>query len=248
MPDYFQTSCQLHSWGERYPDGIACLGRAGIEGFEIGSKFLLRYERGVERWRALVKDGRMKVSAVYEFGHFDNWPRRREIYLHHDRLGRLMEQAGIPLVVLGPGIQFYRNRTPQNVLRMIQMVDETARRYEAHGVKAGIHPHWGHCIFTEDDIDLVMERVQAPIGLVPDLGHLAAAGVDLFRLLRKYVARTPCIHLKDGCDTDFVRLFRYLRQSRYGGWLTLETEGAPSASPEQAFHSMLTHLRQLKVL
>ena len=265
----WQLSCQINLWGDRYEDGMAYLSNTAITAVELGSNILMRYEHEAGKWMELVERHRLAISAVYEFGHFDNWNRRREIYLHHDRLASLLERSAINTVVLGPGLIMQRHRTTQDEGRLLRSILEVSKRYEAHGVNVAIHPHWAHCIFMEDEIDRLMENTPNRIGLVPDLGHIAEAGMDILSLLQKYISRIPCIHIKDYkplvtpptriyerrmsfCEVgqgvaNFPRLFRMLQKEGYKGWLTLEMENAKAGSPENVIHSMIDYLGGLEV-
>jgi inosose dehydratase len=265
----FHVSCHLGLWGHRYPEGLRLAAQSGFRAIEIGSKFLLAYENRLGDWLRLTADSEVRVSAVFEFGHFDHWNRRREIYLHHDRLGRLLENAGISSVILGPGMKLHKVSSPQDRLNRIGMVSEIAKRYEAHGVSVGIHPHWGHCIFTRDEIDHVMEHVREEIGLVPDLGHTAEADIDILELLSSYLARVPCLHVKDFrrlahtgtrrydrktrfCglgegESNIKELMQFLKDRAYDGWLTAEVEDG-ECSPEATIRYMSDYMITMQAM
>jgi inosose dehydratase len=263
-----RVSCHLGLWGERFQEGMQFVGQTGFNAIEIGSKFFLSYEQRLNEWRQLTAESGVEVSAVYEFGHFDRWDKRREIYLHHDRLAHVLERAGIQAAVLGPGIKFHKHDAPQDRHHLIAMVSETAKRYQAHGVNVGIHPHWGHCIFTLQEIDYVMQHVPDAIGLVPDLGHTAEANIDILALLSRYQSRIQNIHLKDykrieGAknvkiqrDTKFCELgegesniremMQLLQEQAYSGWLTAEVEDSQTA-PEISVRSTKVYFEKMKM-
>ncbi len=267
--EVLRYSCQLSLWGNRYRDGMNSLRNSIVSGIEVGSVILMRYERDPAAWLDMTEEYGLHTSAVYEFGHFNNWPKRREIYLHHDRVGALLRKLHIPLVILGPGIRFQKHRSPEDNERLLRMVAEIAKRYEAHGVHMAIHPHWGHCIYEGDEIHMVMAHTAQSVGLVPDLGHIAEAGIDFMNMLQMYLDRMPCIHLKDFkrlptapsgphqrrfgfCEMgrgegNIIQIITYLQQTGYSGWLTLEAEEEVRDMPEQAAAQMLQYVSQLGV-
>ncbi|MBV6713650.1 sugar phosphate isomerase/epimerase family protein [Paenibacillus chitinolyticus] len=192
-----KVSCQLTPWGEAYRTGLKELAALDVTYVEIGSRLLLPFEREINRWRELLNETGHSVSGVFEFGHFAGWNRRREIYLHHDRLARMLESAGIGRVILGPGIRLKRSWTEEDRHRMMAMVTEIHKRYSFYGVAADIHPHISHCIYTREEIDYVMERAPDDLGLVPDVGHLHEAGIAMRDLLERYGPRITALHVKD---------------------------------------------------
>lgn len=262
-------SCQMTLWGNRYKEGMHGLRGTLVQGIEIGSAILMRYEQDSSAWISLMAQYGLRTSAVYEFGHFNNWPKRREIYLHHDRLAALLARTDIPLAILGPGIRFQKQRTPEDDERLLRMIAEIAKRYEAHGVRMAIHPHWGHCIFTLDDIQLVMAHTPPMVGLVPDLGHIAEAEADILPILHAYLDRIPSIHLKDYkssatppvephkrrlrfCEmgrgeANVPGIVSYLERAGFTGWLTLEAEEDIASTPENAMRDMLDYVCRLGV-
>jgi inosose dehydratase len=66
------------------------------------------------------------------------------------------------------------------------------------GVRPVLHPHAGTYVEHPDEIDRLLEALDASeIGLCIDTGHSAYAGIDPVALLRRYGDRTEYLHLKD---------------------------------------------------
>ncbi|SEF85764.1 sugar phosphate isomerase/epimerase [Paenibacillus sp. UNC499MF] len=264
-----KVSCQLTPWGEAYRDGLKELAALDVAYIEIGSRLLLPFEREISRWRELLDETGHSVSGVFEFGHFAGWNRRREIYLHHDRLARMLEPAGIGRVILGPGIRLKRGWTGEDRLRMVAMVAEIHKRYSFYGVAAAIHPHISHCIYTQEEIDYVMERAPGGLGLVPDVGHLHEAGIGMRHLLKRYGPRITALHVKDarpaesgpgnarpgsrksvftelgGGTLDLPSLLQDLIAHDFRGFLTLEMDEV-SCPPGEAVRLSLDVLEREK--
>ncbi|WP_128893898.1 sugar phosphate isomerase/epimerase family protein [Longirhabdus pacifica] len=241
-----KLSCQLSPWGSEHQQGMACMQDNNIHHIEVGSNLLWKYERDIPAWKELLLSYQLQVSAVFEFGHFDSWSRRREIYWHHDRLASMLAKSQIPLVILGPGLKYNKVHTVETAQHVMQMINEIAKRYDDKGIKTAIHPHFGHCIFTKSEIDAVMDGVASHIGLIPDIGHLAEANIDILSFIRNYFPRIFAIHLKDYVkinpvpnkkiqrkvkfvplgqgNFDFFSLFQLLKQKDFTAWLTLEMD------------------------
>ncbi len=66
------------------------------------------------------------------------------------------------------------------------------------GMHAVFHPHVGTYVETRAEIDRLCAKTDpALIGLCPDTGHLAYAGVSPEDIFRDYAARIGYVHLKD---------------------------------------------------
>ncbi|MFD2673354.1 sugar phosphate isomerase/epimerase family protein [Marinicrinis sediminis] len=251
------TACQIAIWGDQLERGLEAASYGNIEAVELGSRQILPFEQTHERGKELFAKWNLTPLAVYEFGHFDSWSKRREIYLHHDRIAALLHLLGIPNVVLGPGIRFSKKRDVQEREHQLRMVTEIAKRYQHNGISVHVHPHFGHCIFTLQDIQDLIEGAGEIIRLLPDLLHLAEARIDIPDFLSTYASYIDMIHVKDythrqgdrlhhhhrlteSCSMGTgdaplqdVRAFaRQLAQSS-AKWLTLEYERNQPPEPEE---------------
>ena len=83
----------------------------------------------------------------------------------------------------------------QHCLSVIKRFSDAAKKY---GLKTGLHPHVNTYCMYEEEIDHVMNNLGPDVvGLVPDTAHMAAAGADPLRVMRKYADRICFTHLKD---------------------------------------------------
>ncbi len=125
------------------------------------------------------------------------------------------------------------------------------------GMRAVFHPHVGTFVETRNEIDRLCALTDPELlGLCPDTGHLAYAGVDPESIFVDYASRVWYVHLKDvdaaaleivraerldfaaavqrglfvplgdGC-VDMDRIFGSLRAASYDGWIIVEQD-APS--------------------
>lgn len=193
---------QVGMWKDQVEEALHWAGQTPIKAVEIGGSQLEVYEQHPDKLRAIAQRNQVDIVAVYEFGHFDLWNRRRGLYLFHEQRARLMQQAGIPAVVLGPGLQMVRQRLPEDERRMQQVMSEIIERYSQYGIRTSIHPHWGHCIFREEEIARLMESTDVRVQLVLDTLHTAEGDMSMQSLLDRYCGRVSAIHFKDYSHVD----------------------------------------------
>lgn len=80
----------------------------------------------------------------------------------------------------------------------------------ARGMRAVFHPHVGTYVETRAEIDRLCQMTDpALIGLCPDTGHLAYAGVSPEDIFTDYAVRVGYVHLK---DVDGAKLARVRRE------------------------------------
>ena len=66
------------------------------------------------------------------------------------------------------------------------------------GIEVCFHPHYGTCVFTENDIDAFLARTdRANVSLCLDTAHTCLAGMGPAAAVRKYAERIGYMHLKD---------------------------------------------------
>jgi inosose dehydratase len=131
------------------------------------------------------------------------------------------------------------------------------------GMQTVFHPHVGTYVETRSEIDrLCASTNPALVGLCPDTGHLAYAGVRPEEIFADYASRIKYVHLKDvdagkleavrAGGIDFVnavrmglfvelgtgmagigRIIEHLQSADYAGWLIVEQD-APANPLESA--------------
>lgn len=78
-------------------------------------------------------------------------------------------------------------------IRCVNYMNETCNRF---GVRSAIHNHLGSCVETQDQLDRFL-RECPDSGLLLDIGHLGAAGGNVFEIFDRYADRICAVHLKD---------------------------------------------------
>ncbi len=75
---------------------------------------------------------------------------------------------------------------------------EIARaRCAEQGLRASFHPHAATYVESPEEIDAILERTPAELGLCLDTGHTVVGGGDPVEIVRRYADRLVHLHLKD---------------------------------------------------
>lgn len=90
---------------------------------------------------------------------------------------------------------------PMNVW-MLDKTCEIANRLgeyaKSKGVTVCFHPHYGTCVFSQEDIDYFAAHVNPEyVSFCIDTAHTTLAGIDPCDLIRQYGDRIAFMHLKD---------------------------------------------------
>jgi inosose dehydratase len=151
--------------------------------------------------------------------------------------------------------------------RFTARLDELGARLRDAGLGLSYHHHMGTVVQTEDEVDRLMERCGASVGLLLDTGHLTFAGGDPVRAAMRHGARITHVHCKDvrrhvlerslnrdcsfldavldcvftvpgdGC-VDYPAVLAALERANYRGWLVVEAEQDPSVAPSAHYANL----------
>jgi inosose dehydratase len=121
---------------------------------------------------------------------------------------------------------------------LLVCANAVARRAAAKGVRCTYHPNSppGSIYRTAEDYEILLAGLdRAVLGYAPDLGHIAAGGMDPLTIVKKYRAQVNHVHFKDmGRDgkwaamgegvIDFTGVVSFLHATGYAGWIMVEDE------------------------
>ncbi|WP_432875384.1 sugar phosphate isomerase/epimerase family protein [Kribbella sp. CA-245084] len=193
------------SLAPEFAEQLALVKKSGFDGVMAA----VPADLSVSQYRELVQDAELTLAPGYfvcrsdgrDGTEADVLANAREVALQHAELG-------IADVGLGMGMK----KEAVRVLHPAQGYDADASRLEsvteligkiadvmtAEGVRPALHPHIGTWVETDAEGRAVLEAI-APekLGLLPDTGHLAWAGVDVRALISDYADRVPFVHVKD---------------------------------------------------
>lgn len=164
---------------------------------------------GVSQYRELVADAGLTLAPGYfvcrsdgrDGTEADVLASARQVALQHAELGIADVGLGMGMKkeavrVLHPG-QGY-DADASRLASVTELLGKIAEVMTAEGVRPALHPHIGTWVETDAEGRAVLEAI-APekLGLLPDTGHLAWAGVDVRALISDYADRVPFVHVKD---------------------------------------------------
>lgn len=188
-------SYSLLPWRQHAAEGIRLLARYGWTYCEASEGTILG-DAGQHFADELARN-EVAVSAVYAFLACSSPGREREMYWHHSRIAAEMRRSGYRSVILGPADVLRGAPQEEDLRRFVRITGETAARYRDAGIRVAVHPHLGSPLFLSGSIERAMEELAEDIGLVPDCGQLAEAGIPPASLIRRFGPRIHAIHLKD---------------------------------------------------
>lgn len=91
-----------------------------------------------------------------------------------------------------------RPTNPEMVNTMCKIANELGEYAKSLGVTLCFHPHYGTCVFSQEDIDLFLANTNPEyVSLCVDTAHSVLAGIDPAALIQQYKDRVAYIHLKD---------------------------------------------------
>ncbi|MEA2226574.1 MAG: inosose dehydratase [Solirubrobacteraceae bacterium] len=249
-PSPIRFGCQTYSWqmrGDAYKgrlDHMATVAaESGFQGIEPEVIMLGGYSDPGRAAEALDEAGLELTALAYAA----DWRAARETPAEREEADRfiafLERFPATPLVVVQlPGADRQNLRERQK--NAIACMDAVARRAAAAGVRATVHPNSppGSAFRTAEDYERLLDGLDPElIGFTPDVGHLAAGGMDPLEVITRYRDRVDHVHFKDiDADgtwaptgegrIDFPGIVAHLRDTAYSGWIVFEDE---SPSVEQ---------------
>jgi inosose dehydratase len=247
-------ACQTYSWqmsGERYRgriDHIAAVAAdAGFAGIEP-EVFMLGEFRDAMRMSSVLAGTGLALAAVAlacEWKHGVETDTERRVA--DETISFLASFPGAKLVLAQlPGAD--RSDLAVRQKYAIQCLDSVARRALEAGLDVSVHPNSppGSLFRTSEDYKVLLDRLAPEIGFTPDVGHVAAGGMDPLETVKRYRERIDHIHFKDihgdgswaatgNGRIDFPSIVSYLARTDFEGWIVFEDEsGEARQDPDAA--------------
>lgn len=235
---------------------LAEAAQAGYQGIEMGRKF------------PKTVDAMLQSLGAYGLALTSGWTNcfvrqntvKEELLNLKEHL-HLLQGCGCQVVILcevsdavyqsGVGLSQrpkLKNRDWEQFINKLSLLAECI--WAEYGLRISYKPHIGSTVHALDDIEKLMMMTNDYVGLLCDTGHLAYAGIDIFRVIQDYGSRINHVHLKDirpdalyqakkedwpflksipaGCFTvpgdgviDFHQVIHLLTQAQYAGWLVV---------------------------
>lgn len=199
-----------------YPGVLAQVREAGFSAVMmevLDTQTLQSYERMVRDAGLVLAPGYASVALPEDLGVLLA-PGSAEEVRWYDSIRRKAEESnyfGLDTVFLAPEMSWApgtRRTLEQTAVgadfdsarldRVIDILGTAAEVLGQEGVRAGLHNHVGTWIETEEEIERALAAIPSSLlGASFDIGHLAWAGIDPVRMLKRHADRLVDVHLKD---------------------------------------------------
>ncbi len=254
--------------------------QAGYSGVEKGGKFPM----DPKILKPLMEDHQLDLVSGWFSG------RLLEVTIEEEK-SRIKEQLalyqamGCPVMVYAETVGTVQGLIETPVSERPKLTKDQIRRYgekltkfaeflKAEHCPMTFHHHMGTVIEIEEEIDLLMENTDEPVGLLLDTGHLTFAGGDVTATTERWGKRINHVHTKDirkdvlkklkaenwsflkgvleGVFTvpgdgsiDFGPFMKSLKTIGYSGWVVIEAEQDPKkANPLKMAEIGMAALRE----
>ena len=259
-----QITYAIWPWGtqtrEQAVEAARDVTSIGYKAFESVKSALYAFDLDHKEYSAMLDSYGLKAVSFYF--HIPAIGEEEKLFGNLDKELSLVAAMGIKIVTLqgthGRPEVMDEAAKRQNLDSMIKFA-KIAKKY---GITTNVHPHVNTYFMFEDEIDYVMENSDPDmLSLAPDTAHIAAAGADPVKVIRKYADRVRFIHLKDyklGDDVtdsgwvdsgvpimtcfhelgkgtvNFPEIFKILDGVNYDGPLCIELDKPPVSNIESA--------------
>ncbi|MWV42196.1 TIM barrel protein [Paenibacillus sp. HJL G12] len=239
------------TWGQNHIKALEEVSMLGYKGIEPWASFALQYEDKPEQLQEILAGYGLEMTALYggtaggQHQRFGNSANRSSIIEYNVRLAKMIAKCGADILVLGPGGIRDQPSTLEELKVAAATMNEVAKRTDALGVKACVHPHLWTELQDENELEILMSLTDPKVVyLAPDSAHLLGAGMDPASMIRTYQDRVAYVHLKDltvkpeitgdihlpyFCElgkgsVDLHGTIEVLNEIDYSGWVTLEVD------------------------
>jgi inosose dehydratase len=235
-------------------DEIAALGYPGIQ-LRGGAYDQFRTDPAALRSRLAARN---LTFVALSSGNLSIDPAREaEMLAMHDAHARFLRDAGGKYLQLIDERPAGRPVTPDDHVRLGNLLSEIGRRAALLGIQVVHHPHMGAITERPDDAERVIAATDpAAVKLLLDVAHWQQGGGDPAAAVRRYRDRLALLHLKDvepvpaspsrpagyrfvelgRGRVDLPAVFDALRDVGYDGWAVVELDSVEGTgrSPQAA--------------
>jgi inosose dehydratase len=238
-------ACQTYSWqmsGEQYRgrlDHIAqVVAEAGFQGLEP-EVYMLGPFVAAGRMQALLSKHDLQLASVAFAAEWQHEVETAAEGIEADKIIRFVRSfPGAKLVLVQlPGAD--RSELEARQHNAIKCINAVGRRALEVGVRPTVHPNSpkGSVFRIATDYEALFASLDPEIGYTPDVGHVAAGGMEPLVTVKTYRDRIDHIHFKDIHEdgrwaatgegvAEFRLITAFLAETGYRGWIVLEDECA----------------------
>lgn len=236
---------QTYSWemlGDKWqgsPDDILdAVAAAGYQGVEFSNVMIGDYWDRPDDFRSALDQRGLELAAfAYAQAGFSDPATYDEDMAGAEKAIRFASQFSVPIGLAGPSSPS-RDDYERKFAQACRFSNEMADRAKKEGVTVAVHPHSHHTslVLTGEEYDRLLEAT-ADSGLMfnPDTGHIIRGGQDPLECFQRHRGWIVHVHVKDVDAegnwqpmgkgvTDFPKLFKWLDETGYQGWVISEEE------------------------
>ena len=234
----YSWEMQRDTWRGSPDDILDTIAAAGYQGVEFSNLMIGDYwDRPEDFRKALGKRGLELAAFAYSGTGFTDPAAYQEDLAGAEKALEFVAQFSAILSIAGPS-SLSPGDFEQKLAQACQFYNEIARQGKKRGITVAVHPHSHHSsiVMNAEQYDRLLAATEASgLMFTPDTGHIVRGGQDPLECFRRHRARIVHVHCKDvdaegkwqqmGEGTcDFPRLFRFLEQTGYTGWVISEEE------------------------
>lgn len=165
---------------------------------------------------------------------------KRECFKETRAQMKFLREMGANATMVCGWFQEKRETYESAFRRLCDQCDEIHEFGEKIGLKPAYHNHMGQGVETEEQITRFLESTK--IGFCPDIGHMAGAKVEPFKLIKKFNSRIVHGHIKDvifdrnnnfvcfcaigrgNAKIPFKKIFQYMDSIGFNCYFTVEQD------------------------
>jgi inosose dehydratase len=240
------------TWGGNDVQAINDISEIGFRGIQLRNNLLKDYGDRPRALRELLDQHHLEMVALSSGGvGIGVGTENDEIAKHVSNARFVRDVGGDYLQVTDSARPKDRQPAAADFKQLGRMLTEIGKRSIDLGVPVGYHNHMGSLGQAPDEVDRIMEAVDARyVKLELDIAHYQQGGGDPARAIRQYRDRLLFLHIKDveslaagdvrGRSYRWVELgrgrvdlpavFAALKDVKFRGWAVIELDSVPDKS------------------
>jgi len=241
---YYQSSGNI-------TDVLKNISGAGFKGIEIFDGNVKPYFNDPQKFKDLLQEYDLEFCAAYSGANLIFPDIQKEELSKIEKVARFVLAAGGKRIDIGAGAIRSTGIRKDDWRLLAKGLDEIVNICENVGVPCCYHPHLGTITETPDQINKVLEATK--MDFCPDCAHLAAAGVNVVKIVKTFASKISYVHLKDWDGKKFVELgkgkvnligfMQALRSIGYDDWFTVELD-PPCKNPTESAKFNMRYIRE----